>query len=143
MANAGGAERAASRAGFEDILVAKRLDKTGPQLQKAVATGQIFPTVKIELYRAVGDAGARVLNYELTNARVTSYNVGTTGQSELTPSGLPRIELGGPTVAFAWPVEEVSLSYEKIKVTYYQYDQFGALVGTTEFRWDVKRNMEY
>ena len=120
------------------------LDRThggpGDHDQEAVAKGKIFPLVQIELTRSGGETGVLFYRYELKNVQVTSYNVGTTGQSELTPSGLPRIELGGPTVLHSWPVEEVSLAGESIKVVYTVFNDQGQPMGNVEFIWNTAQN---
>ncbi|MHB8867537.1 MAG: Hcp family type VI secretion system effector [Thermoleophilia bacterium] len=135
----GGTGRRIGQVAFEDLIVAKALDKAGPKLQEAAAKGKVIPRVQIELTRPAGDsAGAVFYSYELKNVLVTSYNIGTTGQAEVTPNGLPRVELGGPTVDSSWPVEEVSLAFEEIKVTYTEYGDQGQKMGNVEFTWRIE-----
>ncbi len=136
-----GAGSAASRTEFENILLVKPVDRASPFLQRAVANGKALPTVKIEFVRAIGGAGV-FYSYELRNARITHYNVGTTGQSELTPRSLPRIELGGPTLSAGLLVEELSITFSWIEVTYAQLKPDGTYDASVSFAWDVTKNKE-
>jgi type VI secretion system secreted protein Hcp len=135
-----GGGAAATKVEFEDILLVKPLDVASPLLQQAVAKGTVLPTVKIELTAGSGGVARLFYSYELTNAQITHYNVGTTGQRDLTPKGLPRIELSGPTLADGLPVEELSISFSRIKVKYVQLGPEGQQISLVEFSWDVARN---
>jgi|WetSurMetagenome_2_1015567.scaffolds.fasta_scaffold38084_5 type VI secretion system secreted protein Hcp len=140
--NGASSGRAATRATFADILLVKHLDRASPQLQNAVASGKVLPKVWIDVARNAGENQVVFYSYELTNARITSYNIGTTGQRDLT-EGLPRVELGGPTLVSEFPYEEVSVAYERIKVSYTVFDVEGNPAGTVEFQWDVSANKAY
>ncbi len=107
---------------FEEIAMGKELDKASPKLAEAVSLGKILPKVDVHVTRALPD-GTRVTYYayELKNIVLTSYRVrGTTG-----------IDI---------PLEDVSLSFEQIKVTYTKYDDSGRYESIVEYDWDVVRN---
>jgi type VI secretion system secreted protein Hcp len=100
---------------YEDISIVKEFDKASLKLAEAVTKGKPFAKVEIELTATYGGARATYLKYELTNVLVTSYN--TTGSDE------------GP------PLEEVTVSFDEIKVTYTEYDDGGAPKGNIEYSW--------
>jgi len=58
--------------------------------------------------------------YELKNVLVTSYSVGGSGQSDDVP------------------MEQFSLNYEEIKVTYTENDSKGKKKGNVEYSWKVE-----
>lgn len=105
---------------FEDLVVVKNLDSAGPALQKAQFDGQVLPEVEIEFVKTRENP---FVFYEihLTNVQVTSYSLGTTGQSDLTPAGLPLVD------AFSdLPVEQVTFVFEEITITYTEQEETGA-----------------
>jgi len=105
---------------FEDIVVAKELDKTSPKLAEAVCLGKVFPKVEIHLTTSYTDASrATYYAYELRNVLIASYHISGGGQSE-----------GVPT-------EEISLSFEEIKATYTEFDETGKSKGNVEYQWSV------
>lgn len=90
---------------MDDITLKKELDKASPKLAASLAIGKTFPTVEFELTSSTTDTGRTTYYaYELTNVRVTSYSVSGSGQSETVP------------------VEDFSLNFEEIKVTYTELD---------------------
>ena len=80
--------------------------------------GEVIPKLEIEFVALFGGARATYIRYELTNVRITSYSV--TGEADQGP----------PTVL-------VGHNFEKIKVTYTEYDDTGAPKGNVETEWDV------
>jgi type VI protein secretion system component Hcp len=60
-------------------------------------------------------------SYELKNVLVTSYNISGAGQSE------------------SVPVEQFSLNFEEIKVTYVENDAAGRKKGQIEYTWKVEQ----
>lgn len=111
---------------LEDIVCVKELDKASPKLAEAVCTGAVIPTIEIELTRptinADGTNGRVVyLRYELKNVMVTSYSVSGAGQAEDVP------------------MEDFSLNFEEIKVTYTEQDKdTGQAKGKVEYSWKVE-----
>ncbi len=105
---------------FEDIVVVKELDKASPKLAEAVCQGKVFPKVEIHLTASYTDAGrATYYAYELRNVLILSYHIGGSGQGEDVPT------------------EEISLSFEEIKVTYTERDAAGKAKGNVEYQWSV------
>ena len=113
----GGATGQSRRRGsvkVEDIMVTKPIDKASPKLTEALTMGTVFPTATI-VFQA---GGKPYLNYELKNVMVTSYSL----------SGSPD----------DIPTETFSLNYEKIKVTYTEYDKTGKVKGKIEHQFQVE-----
>ncbi|MBC2713118.1 MAG: type VI secretion system tube protein Hcp [Desulfosarcina sp.] len=120
----GGATGAARRRGdviLDDLTCAKGLDKASPKIAEAICKGKVFPKVEIDLTASFTDAGrVTYYRYELTNVAVTSYNIGGSGQSEEVP------------------MEDFSLNFEEIKVTYTENDSKGKSKGNVEYSWKVE-----
>lgn len=98
-----------------DIVVVKKLDKASPKLEEAVTRSRVIPKVEVHFV----SNNKTYYEYELTNAVVTSYSISV------------------PVSSTDPPVEELSLGFEKIKVTYSEYDQTGRIVGKVEFEWSA------
>lgn len=104
---------------FEDIVVIKELDKASPKLAEAVCNGNVFPRVEIHLTRSY--AGLETYyTYELKNVLIVGYRIGGSGYSEHVPT------------------EEISLSFEEIKVTYTEFDEGGRAKGNVEYEWRLE-----
>ena len=120
----GGATGATRRRGdviLDDIACSKELDKASPKIAEAVCNGKVFPKVEIHLTASFTDAGrVTYYAYELKNALVSSYNIGGSGQSEEVP------------------MEDFSLNFEEIKVTYTEADNSGKSKGNVEYSWRVE-----
>jgi type VI secretion system secreted protein Hcp len=94
-----------------DVSIMKVLDQAGPALWAAAAVRQVFPQVRIEVFKG-GEFSGVVYDIRLTNAKVTSTQ--TSGSSEL-------------------PVESVSFSYDSITLTFNPQDEKGGIhPGTPE-----------
>ena len=94
-----------------DIVVAKELDKSSPKLAESVLIGNVFPTVEFQLASSAGT----YFTYELKNVIVTSYSI--SGDADQIP------------------MEEFSLSFGEIKVTYTEMDSEGNKKGNVEYSW--------
>ncbi|MHC4323381.1 MAG: Hcp family type VI secretion system effector, partial [Planctomycetota bacterium] len=106
---------------FEEITLRKVLDKASPELAEAVSLGVVFPKVNIHITRTTSIGPVTYCVYELKNARVTSYHInGSTG------GNIPR--------------EDISLNFEQIKVSYFNFGPDGNLEGIYEYGWDVLEN---
>lgn len=120
----GGATGATRRRGdvvLEDIVTVKEVDKSTPKLAEAICKGKVFPKVEIDLTASYTDAGrVTYYRYELKNVQVVNYQVGGSGQSEDVP------------------IEELSLNFEEIKVTYTECDSEGNKKGNVEYEWKVE-----
>jgi len=64
-------------------------------------------------------ARATYFVYELTNARVTSYSISGSGETDV-------------------PVESFSLNFEEFKYVYTEFDESGESKGTVEASWKVE-----
>lgn len=106
---------------LDDILVVKELDKASPKLAESICKGKVFPKVEIDLTASYTDAGrVTYYKYELKNVQVVNYQVGGSGQAEDVP------------------VEEISLNFEEIKVTYTECGPDGSSKGNVEYEWKVE-----
>ena len=97
-----GATRRRSDAIVEDVSLTKHVDKASAKLAEAVCKGETIPKVEIHVTASYTDAGRQTYyKYELTNVMVTSYSVSNSGGSER-------------------PVENITLNFGEVKVTYDQ-----------------------
>ena len=115
-----GATRRRGSVILEDISVVKELDKSSPKIQEAIANGEVIPKVEIHFTRTVGEENVVYYAYELKNVLVTSYSF--QGFSEDVP------------------VDEFTLNYEEIKVTYTEQDEKGSLKGIIEWIYSLVKN---
>ena len=115
-----GSSRRRGAAILEDISCVKELDKSSPKIQEALIMGKVIPKVEIHLTSSSNGMSQTYYSYELKNVMITSYNI--SGQSDV---GLP--------------MDEFSLSYEEIKVTYTEYDSNGRKKGNVEYTWKVEK----
>jgi len=109
-----GATRTRGAATMGDIVVVKELDKSSPKLAESILMGKVFPTVKFQLTSSAGT----YFMYELKNVMVTSYSI--SGDADQVP------------------MEEFSLNFEEIKVTYTEMDSEGNKKGNIEYSWKVE-----
>jgi type VI secretion system secreted protein Hcp len=107
---------------IDDIIVVKELDKSSPKLMEKCAQGQVIPSIVIEHCREVGGYFQTVYRYELTNVLITSFHV------------------SGETSKVV-PVEEFSLNFEEITVTYTEFGTDGKSKGNVEFTWKVEEGV--
>lgn len=106
---------------LDDIVLVKQLDKSSPKLAESICKGRVFPKVEIHMTASYTEAGrVTYYSYELKNVLVTSYSVSGAGQSE------------------DIPMEEISLNFEEIKVTYTEFDSKGSSKGNVEYSWKVE-----
>ncbi len=118
--SATGATRRRGSVILEDITCVKELDKSSPKIAESVCNGKVFPKVEIHLTRSSGNGGrVTYYAYELKNVMVTSYQINS-ADGDL-------------------PVEEMSLNFEEIKVTYTEYDRQGRKKGNVEYSWKVEK----
>jgi len=116
-----GATRRRGDVVVEDITVAKELDKASPKLAESMCKGKVFDKVDIHLTASYTDAGrVTYYAYELKNVQVVSYDISGTGQSE------------------GVPIENLTLNFEEIKVTYTECDSKGKKKGNIEYSWKVE-----
>ena len=120
-AGASGSTRHRSSATFGDVVCVKEVDASTPKLQEAIADGTGYKKVKIDLCTS-SEGGERLpyLQWELTNARISSYSV------------------SGATDGGTVPTEQISLNFEEIKVTYSKYDKDNKSKGKVEYTWKIE-----
>jgi type VI secretion system secreted protein Hcp len=106
---------------LEDLHCTKELDKSSPKIAEAVCKGKVFPKVEIHLTASYTDSGrVTYYAYELKNVQVVSYDISGSGQSDDVP------------------MENFSLNFEEIKVTYTANDNTGKSKGNIEYTWKVE-----
>ena len=144
----GGATGTTRRTGeviLDDIVIIKQVDKSSPKLAEAICTGKVFPKVEIHLTGPSEGSTCQgtFFTYELKNVRITSYTVsGSNPLAYALVALAPDITMPstGPFIVQAVdaPLEEVSLSFEEIKVTYKECDSSGNSKGNVEYTWKVE-----
>ena len=117
-----GQSRRRGAAVHEDIVCVKELDKSSPKIAESVMTGRVFPSLTVNFTRDTDQGRVTYYRYELTNVLVTSYSVKI------------QVDEAGNDV----PVEQFSLNFEEIKVTYTENDDAGRKKGNVEYSWKVE-----
>ena len=116
-----GATRRRGDVVLEDLHCTKELDKSSPKIAEAVCKGKVFPKVEIHLTASYTDSGrVTYYAYELKNVQVVSYDISGSGQADDVP------------------MENFSLNFEEIKVTYTENDSAGKKKGNVEYTWKVE-----
>jgi len=93
------------------IVITKALDSSSPQFYEALATNEVLRTAELDIFQTA-PTGASVLAYafKLTNAQVTDlrqYSAGT--------ENVEALASGGDVIGPAAPLEQVSLTFERIE----------------------------
>jgi len=145
----GGATGTTRRRGdvvLEEIVVVKQLDKSSPKLAESICKGQVFP--KVEIHLTGPSEGSTCQGtfyvYELQNVMITSYKVsGSNPLAYALIAPVPDVTMpsAGPFIVQAVdaPMEEISLNFEEIKVTYTECDPItGKAKGNVEYTWKVE-----
>ena len=130
---------------LEDIIIVKQVDKASLKFAEAICKGTVFPKVEIHL---TGPSEGSTCEgtfyaYELKNVMITNYRV--TGSNPLAhaliaPAPDSILPYSGPFIVQAVdaPMEEISLNFEEIKVTYTECDSTGKAKGNIEYSWKVE-----
>jgi type VI secretion system Hcp family effector len=115
-----GGRRQVGNPQFDEISVIKSVDKVSPKLGEAVCQSTVYPVVRIDLQRLVHGGYQTYLVYELRNVLVSSYNV------------VPTEDID------ARPIEEVTLNFDRITVTYTEFDNAtGQERGDVGYSWTL------
>ena len=117
-----GTGRGAGKVDVEDLTFTHYVDSATPALMQACASGDHFDKVRLTLVRSADKRQAYVV-IDLERVLVSSI---ATGGAE----GSDR------------PIEEVSLNFATVKVSYRPFDARGGAGETIEFSWDVASNMK-
>jgi len=130
---------------LKDIVVVKQIDKASPKLAEAICKGMVFPKVEIHLTGPSEGSTCQgtFYAYELKNVLITAYKA--TGSNPLAyaliaPAPDSILPYSGPFIVQAVdaPMEEISINFEEIKVTYKECDSTGKAKGTVEYSWKVE-----
>ena len=144
-----GATRRRADVILEDIVIVKQIDKASPKLAEAICKGTVFPKVEIHLTGPSEGSTCQgtFYAYELKNVLITAYKV--TGSNPLAyaliaPAPDSILPYSGPFIVQAVdaPMEEISINFEEIKVTYTECDTSGKSKGNVEFSWKVEMAAE-
>ena len=119
-AGTSGQTRQRASATFGDLVVVKEVDASTPKLQEAIATGKTIPSVKIDFTQDLEGKRVPYLQWELKNARVSSYSFSGSADSSTVPT------------------EQISLNFEEIKVTYTKFNSDGTEAGKVEYTWKIE-----
>jgi type VI secretion system secreted protein Hcp len=112
------------RVKMQDFKFTMRTSKASPQLFLAGANGKRFRTVTLEVCKSAEDK-SKFLEIRLEDVLVSSF-----------------VSLGNSGSAQAYPMEEISLNFAKIKITYtMQKRQDGSGGGQVIAEWDVEKNV--
>ena len=104
------------------IDLQKNADESSPELVLAVASGQVFPEVTIDLVR-VSDGGNEVFyQWVLTDAYLSNYGV------------------HGSAAGSIETMENISICYSTIKWSYKKKDNKGKIKGSVDTGWDIGQN---
>ena len=128
-----------------DIVVVKELDKASPKLAESICKGQVFPNVVIHLTGPSEGSTCQgtFYAYELKNVMITNYKVTASNPlayALIAPAPDTTMPSTGPFIVQAVdaPIEELSLNFEEIKVTYTECDSSGKSKGNIEYSWKVE-----
>ena len=119
----GGATGQSRRRGgavVEDLILTMEYEKAAPKIQEKCLQGAVIPKLEIEQTSTYGGSRATYLIYELTNVMITSYQVSASGNDE---DGPPTVVIGN--------------NFEKVKVTYTEFDEAGSSKGNVEYEFDT------
>ena len=119
---------AAERVKMQNFKFTMRTNKASPKLFQTCASGQHIREVVLEVCKSGGDK-SKFLEVKLSEVIVSSF-----------------VSLGSSVTAGAdaYPMEEILLSFSKIKITYtMQKRADGSGGGNVEGGWDVKANKAY
>lgn len=117
---ASGGGGGAGKVSFQDFHFTKSIDKSSPKLLESLATGTHLKEAKLVL-RSPGGSQTEYLVITFSDVMVTSYSTGGS-------SGDDR------------PMEEVSLNFAKISMSYVEDDGSGRAGASVSFGWDIKAN---
>ena len=116
-----------SRVQVGGVQFRKEIDKSTPELFKAVCNGTVFPEVTVHCLKGTGGEGEKpFMKYTLSNAFIQSYD-----------ASLDSVGGGNVTTT-----ELVSLGFEKIRQSFVVTDATGAEVGSIDAGWNLATSEE-
>lgn len=116
-----GQSRRRGAAVVEDVVLTMEYEKACPKLQEKMLKGEVIPKLEIEQTATYGGNRSTYLRYELEKVTITSCQVSASGNDEAGP----------PTVV-------VGNNFEKVKVTYTEYDNDGNPGGNVEYEHEIE-----
>jgi type VI secretion system secreted protein Hcp len=105
---------------MHDISFTKSIDKATPKLISKCAKGDHIPKAAMAMRKAGGEQ-KEYLKIDLEDVMISSYSTGGSGGGEL-------------------PTENISLSFGKITVEYFEQNNQGTMTSVGKAGWDVKAN---
>gem|GEM_PF-1682389 len=114
---------------LSDVCVVKLIDGSTPKIQKACASGQKLSKVVIHVISLINGQSKVTLEYELQDAIVAQYAIGSRASSDIGLS-TGRQEDGTP-------VERVCFSFAKISWTFHKMDALGNSQGKIQESYTV------
>ncbi len=114
---------------LSDVCVVKMVDGATPKIQKACATGQKLSKVTIHVISAINGQSKVTLEYELQDAIVAKYGIGSWAASE--EGAMTGRQPGG------MPVERVCFSFAKVSWTFHKMDAAGNSQGKIQESYTV------
>ena len=109
----------AGKVQMQDFHFVKKVDKSGPKLLQACATGEHIPKAVLTCRKA-GKTQQEYMKVTLSDCLVSSYHTSGSGGSDIIP------------------MEEISLNFAKIAVEYREQKADGTLGGTTMMEFNLK-----
>jgi type VI secretion system secreted protein Hcp len=120
----GGGGGGAGKVTMQDFHFVMRLSKASPNLMLACASGKHIKMATLTARKA-GKDQQDYLTFKFTDVLVSSYQTGGSEQSEITP------------------LDQVSLNFAKIEMSYKQTKRDGTLGAETKAGWDLKANKSF
>ena len=113
---------------LSDVCVVKLIDGSTPKIQKACASGQKISKVVIHVVSVINGQSKVTLEYELQDAIVAQYAIGSKASSDRTSTGRQENDT---------PVERVCFSFAKVSWTYHKMDALGNSQGKIQESYTV------
>ncbi|MFD1951487.1 Hcp family type VI secretion system effector [Sphingomonas arantia] len=111
----------AGKASFQDLSITKYVDKATATLLLNCAGGGHFTTAVLSCRKAGGTKALEYLKITMEQVFVSSVQHGGTPGDDLT-------------------VENVTLNFAKVDVTYSPQSATGTAAGSVPFKWNIKKN---
>jgi type VI secretion system secreted protein Hcp len=133
----------AGKVSFQDFHFVARFNKASPKLLLATATGEHFKKATLTV-RKSGREQVDFLTWTLNDCIVASYQTG--GNRTPVLESVKNVEEPSPEVtavrnaAAGAPVDEFSLNFAKIEVSYRPQSADGALESPVTAGWDLATN---
>jgi type VI secretion system secreted protein Hcp len=120
----GGGGGGAGKVSAQDFHFVMALNKASPALMRALATGQHIKDAVLTA-RKSGKSQAEYLTFKFSDVLVSSY------------------QTGGSSASDTLPLDQISLNFAKIEVSYKEQKPDGSLGGETKFNYDLKGNKSF